>query len=270
MRFRVMDVGHGFCAYLLDSLGGLTVFDCGRAEGKESPSEHFMRELGKNTIDRLVISHYDEDHISDIPNLERRSIGIRALLLNLSVAPNTLRELKSQDSRGPSSGMDTVLGMMETLPPLSFVPEVPGASIRTCCHEYGKFKDTNNLSLVTFLECQGKVFLLPGDLEKEGWDEHLKIPEFCAALEGVNVYVASHHGRESGYYDKVFALCNPEAIVFSDTCMIYGTQEGMTDKYGKHVESSGRKVYTTRSDGWIEWRWNGLQWTVHTEKGGRS
>lgn len=268
MRFRVMNVGHGSCAYLCDAAGELTVFDCGSTEGKVSPSEHFQGELGKNTIRRLVISHYHEDHISDLPNLAECLTVDSELHRNETVTPDSLEALVSENTGELSPAMVKLREVMKSFS-VSAEPQTSGFKLEFHHHSWPRFRDPNNLSLVTFLKCPGKTFLLPGDLEEIGWEDLLEFWDFRERLGKVGVYIASHHGRESGYYDKVFKFCEPEAVVFSDTRMTHGTQEGMTDKYRKHVESSGRKVYTTRNDGWIEWRLDGGQWTVHTENGSR-
>jgi hypothetical protein len=71
----------------------------------------------------------------------------------------------------------------------------------------------------------------------------------------VNVFVASHHGRESGYCDAVFAHCAPEIVVISDEEIRFDTQESVD--YAVHTKGINwttggvRRVLTTRSDGMI-------------------
>jgi hypothetical protein len=54
------------------------------------------------------------------------------------------------------------------------------------------------------------------DIEREGWLEMLKLPSFQQCLREVNVFVASHHGRENGYCEEVFQYCTPDIVVISD------------------------------------------------------
>jgi|GEM_PF-715376 hypothetical protein len=65
----------------------------------------------------------------------------------------------------------------------------------------------NNLSLVTFVKCGHHKIIFPGDMETEGWRRLLQNPEFVHELNGVNLFVASHHGRENGYCEEVLDLC---------------------------------------------------------------
>ena len=87
------------------------------------------------------------------------------------------------------------------------------------------FEDTNNLSLVTFLNTPMGKFVIPGDVEKPAWETLLKKADFRRQLEEANVFVASHHGRTSGYCRDVFDYCRPVVVIFSDGPKQYATQE---------------------------------------------
>jgi len=76
-------------------------------------------------------------------------------------------------------------------------------------------------------------------------------------LKGVTVFVASHHGRESGYCEDVLNLCpNLQVVVISDKKKGYQSQETV-DRYRRYArgfqyEGNQRHVLTTRSDGNME------------------
>jgi beta-lactamase superfamily II metal-dependent hydrolase len=259
MRFEILDVGHGFCAYAEADNGETMVFDCGhKTEPEFLPSEH-LRGLGKQTIDRLVITNYDEDHISDLPNIQRL-VPAKVLRRNKSISSAELRALKLRS--GPlSPAMQSMIDIMDRYTSdVVDPPQFPGIAASFFCNNYGTdFSDTNNVSLVTFLRCRDTTFLLPGDLETAGWQKLLSRNDFCSALRGVDVFIASHHGRETGYCEDVFAYCAPGVIVVSDGPKQFATQETV-NKYSEHargVPYSGqhRKVLTTRNDGGFRWDW---------------
>src|SRR5262245_4051816 len=78
---------------------------------------------------------------------------------------------------------------------------------RTCLYNrYPVFQDENNLSMAVFLSCHGTGVMFTGDFEKPGFTELLKGENFRQALPSTNLYVASHHGRESGCSEEVAAL----------------------------------------------------------------
>lgn len=131
------------------------------------------------------------------------------------------------------------------------------------CGRYPAFDNTNDLSLVVFVQFGAFRILFPGDLEGPGWRNMLQLDSFRQLLRGVDVLVASHHGRESGYCAEVFDHCRPRAVVMSDKAIMHDTQ-GMTQRYRSHVvrhHPNGvkvstteryRHVLTTRRDGWIQ------------------
>ncbi len=257
MRFTVLDVGHGFCAYLLADNRNLMMFDCGhKADPLVRPSDH-LYDQGQRSIEYLFITNYDEDHISDLPNIQRK-LRARILYRNKTITPSQLRQLKKQS--GPiTEAMEILLGIMEEYThDVSDPPEFPDVNWDTFCNRYvDDFEDTNNISLVTFLHCRGLNVIIPGDLETAGWEKLLQNTTFCARLREVDVFIASHHGRQNGYCEDVFNFCTPNVIVFSDGPKKYATQE-MVDKYAKHARGTTfngqtRYVLTTRNDGTFWW-----------------
>ena len=149
MKFQILDVGHGFCALLIANNGNIMMFDCGHKSIPEFRPSAYLKQLGKSSIERLFISNYDEDHISDLPEI-RRLFRIRVLHRNRSIKTSQLRELKKQS--GPlSKAMTTFLGMHdqyvypESVPP----PKFPGVEYNSFHNHYGlDFEDTNSISLV--------------------------------------------------------------------------------------------------------------------------
>jgi hypothetical protein len=108
----------------------------------------------------------------------------------------------------------------------------------------------------------------------------LQNADFRAELAGTTIFVASHHGRESGYCADVFNYCKPQAIVLSDKGIIHDTQN-TTQTYRNHVIANykdgvfvkttekQRRVLTTRRDGWIQFSSNDQgSYSITTEYAG--
>ncbi len=232
------------------------LWDCGHKEDYR-PSD-FLLASGISRIDYLFVTNYDEDHISDLPSL-RANVKVCSLFRNKSISSAQLRALKRQG--GPiSPAMESMLSMIDsyTGEPLNPAPEFPEVRFKTFANSYGtQFPDTNNISLVTFLECGSTKFIIPGDLERAGWDKLLTRQDFVDELVGVNVFIASHHGREGGYHEGVFRVCSPHVVVFSDSEIQHGTQE-MSKTYAEHASGitfngEMRYVLSTRNDGTLMW-----------------
>ena len=173
---------------------------------------------------------------------------------NRTLQPDTLRRIKRQT--GPiSPAMNATLELHENFDSKDFVaPDLAGVEISYYLNAYPEFSDTNNLSLVTILDYHDFTIIFPGDVENSGWKSLLKDIAFQRHLSKVNVFVASHHGRESGYCEEVFKYCSPDIIVVSDASIIYKTQEQNYKRHATGVpwEGGGRRyVLTTRNDGMI-------------------
>jgi beta-lactamase superfamily II metal-dependent hydrolase len=214
--------------------------------------------MGVRSVDYFFVTNYDEDHISDLPFL-RANLPIRSLVRNKSINDDQLRRLKREG--GPiTPAMEEMLGLIRTYTggPLTPAPEFPDVSFRTFSNPYGTdFADTNNISLVTFLEAGDTKFIIPGDLEIAGWEALLTDTSFVRELAEVDVFIASHHGRESGYCEAVFDHCSPDVVIFSDDEIQYETQ-GMASTYGAHASGinfngATRYVLSTRQDGSLTW-----------------
>ncbi len=254
MRIRIFDVTNGFCAYLVADDGDARLIDCGyNTQNGFRPSSYVRNHERRVGVQGLVVSNYDEDHLRDLPDMLKH-VHIGALYRNKSLNGDTLRHMKLR--RGPVLGPGTqaLLGMMGAYTYDVGHPRLSGAQIATFHNNYPTFDDTNNLSLVTFLHYRDIHIVFPGDLEKAGWRALLANPWFREHLSKVNFFVASHHGRESGYLADVFEYCRPAVAIVSDGLVRYETQD--TD-YSRHVNGipwkggGNRRVLTTRKDGMI-------------------
>ena len=259
MDLGIFDVGHGFCGLLRADNGNTMLFDCGSDATKGVKPSSLLRRIGCREVHLLFISNYDEDHLSGLPELlASPDLKVRCLYRNRSVDASTLMFMKL--SKGPlGPGAESMAGMIGSYTsdvPAWQMPIFPGIQWRNFCNPYPLFTDENNLSLVTFVHYENIRIVFPGDLEETGWRELLRLPEFRRELAQVNVFIASHHGRENGYCEQVFKYCWPEIIVVSDDQKAFDTQETV-DRYRQHArgvrftDGKMRYVLTTRRDGMI-------------------
>jgi beta-lactamase superfamily II metal-dependent hydrolase len=92
-------------------------------------------------------------------------------------------------------------------------------------------------------------------MEIAGWKNLLKDPAFVRAIGEVNVFVASHHGRENGCCEELFSQTNlkPAVVIISDSGIQHATQETVawyrSRVKGIPLNGETRHVITTRSDG---------------------
>jgi beta-lactamase superfamily II metal-dependent hydrolase len=256
MQIQIFNVARGFCAYVIADTTNTMLIDCGHNETTGFlPANHLA--AGNCTgIERFFVLNYDEDHLSGLPRLRELSsrIPISILNRNPSLSADQLRTLKA--AGGPlGPGIRSLLAMITTYTgEVSAPPDFGQLSYSLYWNHYPDFTDTNNLSLVLFLHYPGLSIVFPGDLEKAGWLKLLRNEAFRNELAKVNIFVASHHGRESGYALEVFEYCRPSVVVISDEEMKYETQEHSYDQHAKGItwnQTDRRKVLTTRKDGML-------------------
>jgi len=257
MEFKIFNVRHGFCAALMDS-NYLTLIDCGHDTADGFRPLQWLYDKGYRHINSLIISNFDQDHVSDIKAI-RDNFTVGTLAVNPGISSESLRQIKIQG--GPISDQMEILLKSLDNPELNSVYSVQNQTSKATFSFFWVYypfeTDTNNLSLVSFVKFGTSTIIYPGDLENSGWLKLLQNQEFVNHLGETNVFIASHHGRISGYCDEVFNYCSPEIVIISDKERTFSTQEH--DKYSRHAKgirfgntlltAKPRKVLTTRSDG---------------------
>jgi beta-lactamase superfamily II metal-dependent hydrolase len=250
MRIEIFDVGHGSAALVIADNSNIVLFDCGHDNEGFRPSAYLPQRW--RAVQQFVVSHYDNDHVSDLAEL-RSKMPIERLLSNPTITVDEIRRLKLME--GPlRPGMAALLEMKSGFGAVVNEADLAGITIPFFYNSYAQFKDMNNLSIVAFIKYEDFCIIFPGDIERDGWLEMLKRPDFRGYLGQVNVFVASHHGRENGYCEEVFQYCKPDIVVISDKNLQHDTQEHCYDSHAKGMDfsRSGRRfVLTTRSDGHI-------------------
>lgn len=266
MKLIIWDVQHGSSAYLKTPLGKHIVIDLGSGDysGNNvnfSPLLHLKNKCGVTQLDEVIITHPHTDHIDDIMNFDLLSPKVILRPKHLSEddikRANPSKDQKKiekyleinrnysspvEDSENPKFGQNNGGVNIET-----FIPTKCGTS------------NINNHSVVTIIEYLGAKILIPGDNEAASWKELLEKPSFIKAIKDTDIFVASHHGRESGYYSELFNYFNPKLVIVSDGSEV---ETSVTNKYSKIASGWNiykrsenekipheRKCLTTRKDG---------------------
>ena len=260
---RIWDVQHGSAAHIRTPNGKNIVADCGSGESG-SPLLALKSQLGLARLDMAIITHPHLDHISDILNLSylnprtflRPKQLTRADILanNKDISPSAMQRIDEylrfdstyNEPLGPGDDpKDQAVNGGATI--TTFIPT-------TCPHT-----NLNNHSVVTVIEYGGSKILLPGDNEAPSWEELLGRSNFRASISNVDILIAPHHGRDSGFHRELFNYFNPLLTIISDGRYV---DTSATDRYGQvtkgwmvHSRSGPdqkRKCVTTRNDGTID------------------
>ena len=259
---EIFDVEHGQCSLLSSDAGAHMLIDCGHNGGTGWRPSQMLRSRRIFHLDELIITNCDEDHASDLPNVrDVATIGI--LNRNPTVSGDDLYHLKA--SGGMGAGIAALADMTTGFShPIVSWPDYDGMTFRQFWNCYPEdFDDENNLSLVTVMRWPSVngmpafSILYSGDMERPGWLRLLQRADFINEMRDISVFVASHHGRLSGFCAELFEWSGlrPDIFVISDSGIQHATQETISlyRKYARGIAHNGqeRRVITTRRDGWI-------------------
>ncbi len=246
------------------------LIDCGNIEGFE-PIDFLMKKgyIANNILSNLTLTNYDQDHFSGVPYLLSK-----VCLYTVTFASNlTSLEIKDLKEKPHTDALQQVCSIKDThiYPIPAYTPPYIKQTFYLQKEDIENY-DTNNLSQIVFVEHNGSVICVSGDLKEKGWETLIKKqPGIKTWLARTNIFIASHHGRDSGYYSEIFLYCKPECIIISDKGIIHDTQKDMSAIYGGHVAGEGisfnndllnkRKVLTTRDDGhiWVQLHLGGIR-----------
>jgi len=256
------DVQHGSAALIRTPNGKNIVIDLGA--GDDFSPLRSLKEAGIGHIDHVTITHPHMDHIDDILNFD-------------VLTPGTLlvpKHLTEDDIRGNNPPLDqeaeakirkyleirrrysSPVGQNEDV---DLPQNNGGVSIRTFVPSQSSKSNLNNHSVVTVIEYSGVKILVPGDNEAPSWTELLARNDFVNAVTGTHVLVAAHHGRESGFHERLFEVFRPVITLVSDGRVVDTSVTGRYTTVSKgwkvNKRSGGQETrycLTTRNDGWID------------------
>lgn len=264
LRVYIHNVGHGQAIHAFTPGGQCIAIDLG-CSADFSPLEWLSG--SSKTIDSLIITHPHGDHIDEMLILKKLGLKVRQLW-----RPNWLPkdEVYKQNQRADTDKLDGYFEMSdsytETILDSELVgnPDVNGGvSIKEFASSTCGVSNINNHSGVVIFDYLGIRLIIPGDNEPPSWRTLLEQSSFKSAVAGAYVFMASHHGRESGYCPELFEAFPekmPKLCVISDG----RTQDtDATNRYSYHAHgwkvhsrsgcpSEDRYCVTTRSDGFIK------------------
>lgn len=190
-RFTLLDVGQGL-ASVVETQNHLLVFDTGPRFGPNFDTgaavvEPFLRNLGISKIDRLVVSHGDNDHIGGAASLLKHF----TVTETLTSAPQQLAQTSPVLCKaGESWEWDGVKFAM--LGPLQNLP------------------NENNNSCVLKVEGQGGTMLLTGDIEQEA---EQSLVDFYGLGLRADILIAPHHGSKTSSSPPFLSAVAPRWVL---------------------------------------------------------
>jgi competence protein ComEC len=240
VRMTALDVGQGQCVVVEVPGGPCVVLDCGStsigAVGERILAPYLWRR-GRRTIDVLLISHADADHVNGLPQLfERFRVGrvyvpetfgddeTGAALTAWLAQRVEVRVLH----RGDSLRLAEDLQLRNLWPDANFARELMDPVTRR-----------NEGGLVLELAAGGRRVLLPSDTESRG------LAGVLPHVGAVDVLFAPHQGSRVDGLQSILDRLQPAHVVVS-------ARESFPDAESMRLYAdSGAAVWTTWRDGAI-------------------
>ncbi len=190
----LLDVGQGL-SVVVQTQSHLLIYDTGakyndNANMGEQVILPYLRTLGVHQIDRLVISHGDNDHIG----------GADSLLAAFSV-----RSIKTSEPEKLLNATPCVAGEQWEWDGVRFSFLYPARE---------QLKWGNNSSCVLRIENQQQSILLTGDIEKIAEKNLLSQPHVSTLLNAT-MLVAPHHGSKTSALPAFVEAVHPQVVLYA-------------------------------------------------------
>jgi len=277
LYMKLWDVEYGNATYIKTPNGRNIVQDLGVGAIKTgsatfSPLLYLKNNMKIDHLDEVIITHPHADHIKDILNFDIFTPQIlnrpKGLTRKEILAANRIEdhELVEKYIDVSSRYNENITGKESPL----HTENNGGVSIQVFQSKRIMGSDINHDSIVTVISYATTKLVLPGDNNIESWQELLGQNSFLEAIKGTDVFIASHHGLESGFCDEIFNYFHPKLVIVSNgrynddisLARYSGIASGLNvhTRSGKIIE---RRCLTTRSDGNIE---IAMGWIVNGQK----
>ena len=200
LQVTFLDVGQGDCTLIRQGEHAM-LFDCG-PDDRGTYIQNFLEKQGIDTLDYVIASHPDEDHIGSMDVIVTKFDCQTILMMETQKDTRTVRDVqdairyKGYETVSPKPGEIYELGeaRFQILAPI---------------WDYGD--DSNNNSIVIRLEYGNTSFLFTGDAEKE---EEQDMVADGAYLKS-DVYQAGHHGSSNASSRNFLEAVRPAYTVIS-------------------------------------------------------
>jgi ComEC/Rec2-related protein len=204
-KITTIDVGHGTC-HVIQSDGHTIVIDAGSrnnidiAYKKINPT---LRGLGVTTIDLLVITHADLDHVAGIIGIAE-SFTIKQIAVTHHSVSYATEPINKTIATAKKLGIQRIFifnGWKRDFGELHLHVLSPSVT--------DKYRSTNASSAVIKMRVSGKNILFTGDIDES------KIKEMCLQKLDIDILELPHHGQWSAESQLFVDTLCPDVIIQS-------------------------------------------------------
>ena len=207
LTFTFLAVGEGDCLFIKTPENKNILIDTGRYYGNSFNSGTsiilpFFKVNGINSLDLLILTHPDSDHIAGTVDI-LKTIKVKRLVTNGEEGENKVykhlaKYLKENNIKTEIVSSKKELSPDKTVSLTAFKPKGKNP------------KSQNDKSLMFVIEYDNFYGLLMGDNEKDNFDD---VKQFLN--KKVNIFKVGHHGSKESLNEEMLKTINPEITVIS-------------------------------------------------------
>ncbi|MCR5829525.1 MAG: DNA internalization-related competence protein ComEC/Rec2 [Lachnospiraceae bacterium] len=243
---HMLDVGQGECILIEEGDENIIV-DAGSTNVKNLYKYRigpFLRYMGIDRIDRLILTHSDSDHMNAMEDLiADPNIDVKELVCSdnnesgyeedcVSLGCNNIREVSAGDEISLENGSR-----------IHVVSPKRNAGSEGAKGNYGKVSDKNDESVVFELETENVRALFTGDSSSK------KEAEYVSMIKEQDLLKVAHHGSKYSTSETLLEKVRPTVgIVSASATNRYGHPSAETLK---RLTEKGCTVFATPSSGYI-------------------
>lgn len=247
LRITMLDVGQGECVCLETPGRGFWLLDAGsgsNAGAGERQIVPYLKYRGARGLEGILISHWDEDHISGLEDIFRWAKGEHFVVGGLYLPDTALRDEALERLLCLAARYEIPVERISA----GMVLHSEGVRL-TCLHPLPgqTAEERNHISAVLRLDYGPFSALFTGDLEEEG--ERWLTDTYGRELLDCTLLDAGHHGAANASGDRFLQAADPAAILI--TC-------GRNNRYGhpapamlERAEQAGIPCFITARSGAI-------------------
>lgn len=216
LKLTFMDVSQGDAILIQNETGKVILIDGGSTDVSKVGTYRilpFLKYYGIRTIDYMIMTHEDEDHISGQQELLQLETGIRIRHLVLPDIADT--------SKGKNYYKQERLAIEKKIP-ISYLSQGQSLTLGklslTCLHPQKGFSTESSNAYSTTISLRYGMYsvLLTGDLEKEGEEAVTQYAQSHEADDnGYTILKVAHHGSKNATSDAFLKQMQPKYAVIS-------------------------------------------------------
>jgi len=230
----VLDVGQGQ-SILLSSGDACALVDCGSGnswyDAGGIAADHLLT-MGHDTLDYLILTHYDTDHVNGLESLLAR-LKVETLLVPAATDGNELEPVIRALAERYGTAVQTIQGRETILlheAELTVFPPV------------GESEEDNESGLTVLASAGEQDLMITGDMDSTR--ERILLEAY--PLPQVEYLVAGHHGSKTSTSEDLLDTLTPEAVLISVGSNSYGHP---TEETLRRVAERGCGIYRTDLQG---------------------